>query len=93
MTVNAHHNWRPLTPTVTQRDLHRSGIGSFLRTEGDASPLCDYGMLGSSFGYGNCANWPRGFRRITWNLRLRLADRPAAHDYSWTSLGIFARTP
>lgn len=69
------------------------GIQSFLRTEGDGEPVvCIHGMLGSSFGYrkvlGELA--ARGFRGIAWDLPgFGLAERPSAHDYSWTSLGRF----
>ena len=82
-------------------DAHRNagatftagGIGSFLRTEGYGEPVvCIHGMLGSSFGYRKLLRElaARGFRGIAWDLPgFGLADRPAAHDYSWTSLGHF----
>jgi len=82
-------------------DAHRTagatftagGIRSFLRTEGDGEPVvCIHGMLGSSFGYRKLLRElaARGFRGMAWDLPgFGLAERPAAHDYSWTSLGLF----
>lgn len=82
-------------------DAHRNagaaftagGIRSFLRSEGDGEPVvCIHGMLGSSFGYRKLLRElaAHGLRGIAWDLPgFGLADRPAAHDYSWTSLGHF----
>lgn len=82
-------------------DAHRNagetftagGVQSFLRTESDGEPVvCIHGMLGSSFGYRKVLHElaSRGLRGIAWDLPgFGLADRPAGHDYSWTSLGRF----
>jgi pimeloyl-ACP methyl ester carboxylesterase len=82
-------------------DAHRNagetftagGVRSFLRTEGDGEPVvCIHGMLGSSFLYRKVLHElaARGLRGIAWDLPgFGLADRPPAHDYSWTGLGHF----
>jgi haloalkane dehalogenase len=82
-------------------DAHRNagetftagGVQSFLRTEGDGEPVvCIHGMLGSSFLYRKVLHElaARGLRGIAWDLPgFGLADRPPAHDYSWTGLGHF----
>ena len=92
--VNEHHKRRPRRPTANNGAAFTAGgIRSFLRTEGDGEPVvCIHGMLGSSFGYRKLLRElaAHGLRGIAWDLPgFGLADRPAAHDYSWTSLGRF----
>ncbi|MGO8956666.1 MAG: alpha/beta fold hydrolase [Streptosporangiaceae bacterium] len=83
--IDAHRN--------AGRTFTAGGIQSFVRTEGDGEPVvCIHGMLGSSFGYRKVLRElaARGLRGIAWDLPgFGLAARPAAHDYSWTSLGRF----